>query len=807
MQIRWLIGILLLLVLFGARVSAVQYIADQPISLDVRTGATSVAPGHQVQIRIAAFDVDQADGGRAGMQRVDDPVTLTYEATGGQLSKRSVTQNPVDLVWLSPTKPGYYAIFITAQDSGRYFADPPVRRVIELRVEQQGVAFVPTVRVGATPQTIQLDRSNSSSITAQLLGEGIAGKGVRFFSTGGTLSAVNAVTNNAGLATVRLTVRKEDVGTLTVAAVYGNTVSTTTVQVVERTPGPVIPRPPTFPPLPPGNMQPGFVVSVEPPSLPADGRSTAIVRIRMTDIRGLPLQRQSVFFRSTIGVVAPRRTVTDNWGYATAEITASDYPGGGYVVVTSGAVESYAPIVMNPVDEPGGNDGAPRIFLTLDPTRQMADGASRVYVEALVLDERNRAVRDQSVSFTTTLGRLAQAAVRTDEEGKAGTSLIAPDRPGLAVVTATVGRITAASQVAFEGGGAGGPQLEIAYWSGQNTSFVAPNWLLHEMHVDAGGQGATTSELKIYDRLGKLVLQVPLGTNGVIVRDQYGLAHGYCFKEDGKSTVVLLKPSGELDRTIVIPLAIGSDIQEVKYADPGGQVLVSTSRPDGTEPDVRFYSPAGAEILAVNKGLERLPEMALGADGYLAMALPGGTVRIYSQFGQLVAEGRRADGLQATHIAIGPGATWVAVAASLAGQTERRPVVSVFSQQGGAPLATFELEANQLVAVSNTALAVSTPERTVLINVAGRNIAWQVSGSFERFLAVKDVGILAGHHGEQGNGISSRITVVRLRDGQLVVSEPFAVGRVVALTPPGADGIIGVLGNFYALGITLPQQR
>jgi hypothetical protein len=798
----WLLGAVLLLA--GAAI-AVEFDTGSPITLNVRASAYTVGPAQTVQIHIEGTDMDLQNGGR-GWERVNDPVTLAYEVSGGSLAKHSVTANPVDLIWQAPMQPGVYALYVTATDGGRLFVDRPARRIVEFTVQQAGVPFVPGVRVAANPQTIRLDQRNNTMLTAQVFGENTAGKSVRFFATSGALSAATAVTNADGRASVRLTVTPNDTGTITVAASQGNTTSTTTVQVVENAPGPIQPGPPIYPAPPPGNISPGFVVNIEPNVLPADGRSRAIVRVRITDARGLPIQRQNVVFRSTIGSIAPRMSLTDYYGGAVAEITASNEPSTGYVVVNAGPMQSYATIMFTPV-EGDGPVGPPRIFLTVDPTQQNADGAARVRVEALVLDGDSRAITDAQVNFSTTLGRITQPTVTTDEEGRAATTLIAPDRPGLAVVTAAMDRLTAASQVEFLGGDGGDALFEVPRWTGQRTAFAAPKWLLHELHVEAGGRSVTTAELRILDDTGKPKLQVSLGANGVIVRDQFGLARGYAIEEKDIATVVLLRPDGALARSITIPLAIGSDIREVQYAEPGGQVLVAIAQPDGTRPEVRFYGPNDAELFTLNRGLEQLPVMALGGDGYLAMALAGGTVRLYNPTGLPVSDGRRTDGLAARAAAVGPGGAWLAVSAALAGQTARPPVVSIFSSKGGAPIATFELDAVRMAPVSASALVVSTPDSTAYLNLAGNNIAWKIAGGFERFLATGNLAVLAGHHNAESNGVTSRVTIVQLRDGRLVLSEPFDTGRIIALTPPGADGTVGVLGEFYALEVALPVGR
>ncbi len=787
---------------------AARYAVGLPIDMNVDVGDTTVGPGQVVRLTVNAADRDtllDARGNPAG--QAEDAVTITYSASGGQLSKHSVGL-PVELAWQAPMKPGEYAIYLTADDSGRFADDPPVKRVVSLTVARAGEQPVATVRVAANPQTIWLDQRNTATITAQLFGDRAANQRVTFYATGGQLSAASAVTDRNGRATVRLTVGEHDLGAVTVTATAADSTSTTTLQVLADAPHPIIDTPPIMlPPPPVGNNPPGFTVMVNPPSIPADGESTAQVMVRLTDVRGLPIPRQHVVFRSTAGAIAPRMSVTGYNGYAVAEITAPTEPGGAYIVVDAGAMKAYGIITFTPVmTDTRPATGVPRVFLTIDPTEQMANGAARVRVEAMVLDSRNRPLVGTPVEFSTTLGRLQQSRLETNEDGKAVSTLIAPDRPGLAVVTAKAREITAASQMEFIGGTAAQDGLEIPRWTGQQSYFVAPNWVVRQIDLQQDTQTAVAAEMRILDEHGRGARTVQLGSTGVVISDQYGHAHGYCVEEHDTATVVLLKPDGTPTGTIELPLKPGSDVRDVRYAEPAGNLLVLVSQPDGTRPEVYFYSPAGEVIFKLDQGLEQLPVAALGGDGYLALALPGGTVRLYNPTGQLVYEGRRTDGLPAVLAAVGPNGDYVAVASSLTGQTERSPMVSVFGRGGGVPFTTFKLEATALTPVAQNALAVSTPERTYLLNLQARNVAWQISGGYQRLLPVGDVAVLAGHQSDDDSGLQSRITLVRLQDGRLVMSQPFDMGIVIGLLPPDATGAVGVLSSLYAFRFKLPGK-
>ncbi|MHB9025317.1 MAG: Ig-like domain-containing protein [Armatimonadota bacterium] len=791
--------------LLAVAASAVEYQVGQSINLRVTTSARTVAPGFLVQISISAGDVDYLMGANNYIQeKIDDPVTISYEANGGSLQRRSVTSNPLELTWSSPIKPGNYAIFITARDSGKYAPDPAVRQIVEITVQQQNTVPAPAVRLTSDAQTLRPPRHRTASLTAQVLGNNAGGKTVRFFATRGTLSATQATTNAGGLATVTLTVTEDDAGTATVAASYGTTTATTNITIIDRDRdgGPVIPPPPY--------TSNGLLIDVNPPTLPADGQSTANVTVRLTDRNGYPISRQAVIFRTTMGRIQAYG-ITNYYGYATVRLIASDTPGTGYVTADAAGLRSYTPVVFYDVrPQPGGGAtgaGTVRIFLTIDPNTLPGDGTSRARIEALVLDTDGRAVVNTPVLFTATLGRLQPTSVNTGADGKAVTTLYAADRPGTGTVTAQVGQVQAAGQIVFQAlGQTAGQGLDVRSWRGQQSSFVNEGLVLRQVHVEGNEPGATSSTLIVLDTTGRAVREINIGDRAVLVYDQYGAVRGYGTESDQTAKIQLLRADGAPLRAVTVNLPLGSHLVEARYAEPGGQLVVTQANPDGSRPEVALYGPNGAALLSLRNGLESLPVLALSGDGYLALALPGGSVRLYAPSGTLAGEARRTDGLQARQVAVGPNGSWVAVSAGTDGKPDVLPRVTVFSRQG-TPIASFEVDAMQLTPAGANALVASGPERTSYLNLATRRIDWTLAGGYERFLAVGAHGIIAGMRDPKTQTLISRVSVVRLSDGKVIASQDFNDLRSVnAILPPDANGFVCVVTMTYAVRFPLPAD-
>ena len=858
MRYVWILCTVISLLGWASCCAAVEYDSRQPINLLVRVSSYKVAPGQTVNISISASDVYYIKGpNNTTNGQVNDQVTFNYNAVGGQLQQLGGNGNAVNLRWTSPMTPGYYAIYVKAYDSGRYGQKSVAAQIIQLDVEQAGAAaFVPSVRVGANPQTVRLNRENSTLITAQLFGRDITGKTIRFYTTGGTLSANSAFTDANGLASVRLSLGDGNLGAVQVAAYYGNTTSTTTVEVVRRSPA-AQPYPP--PPLSPQNSQ-GVFMDVQPSTLPADGQGTAVVTVRVTDSLGNGYPQLPVLFRTSMGIIQPS-SITDQLGCARVQLTAPNTPGSALINAQIGAAQGYAAVIFTgiaqlpqqdntPTQQPDTappsmadtaplqpnvgppqmvdtapllpntapppmadtaplqpNAAPPHIYLTVDPTSLPADGITTARVEALVLDSDGHAAVGVPVSFSTTLGKLPREVVSTGQDGRAAELLTAADHPGLATVSAQIGGTLAASQVTFTSTGTKSSMLEIYGWGGQRSSFIAEKWLLRQLQFADGDNASVTQTIQILDNYAKISKEFELGKNDVLITDQHGLARGYAGEDADKLQVHLLHPDGSPERSLTLTLPPGSHVAFVRYANPAGNLLVAIALPDGSKPVLQYFSAQNDPLLVLRDGLAVLPVTALGADGYLVVALPGGTVRLYNPAGVLISEVRRTDGFQATQAAVSPGGEWYAVAVSPVAATGHRPCLCVFSRQGTA-LAVFDLDATALAPCGNSALVASTPEQTVYVNLLSKRIEWSLPGGYDHFLFSGKYSVIAGQRDAKTKQLISRIIIVDMRDGTPVNTQDFAdLHTITGVLPPNAQGLVGVVATPFSLRFPLPAGK
>ncbi len=321
--------------------------------------------------------------------------------------------------------------------------------------------------------------------------------------------------------------------------------------------------------------------------------------------------------------------------------------------------------------------------------------------------------------------------------------------------------------------------------------------------MEAGANASTSQTLQILDDNAKVSEEFELGKTGVLVTDPYGLACGYAAEDAEKLQVHLLHPDGSAARTLTITLPLGSHIVSALYANPAGTLLVAIANPDGSKPLLQYFSAQNELLLSLHDGLETLPVTALGADGYLAVALAGGTVRLYSPTGTL-AEARRTDGTPGHAGAVGPGGAWYAVDGASDMPTDHAPCLSTFSRQG-TPLAVDELNADALVPCGSDALVASTTEQTVYLNLLSKRIAWSLPGGFQHFLFACDYGVIAGQRDAKSKQLVSRIIIVNLKDGTPVNTQDFGdLHAVIGVLPPNDKGLVGVVTMPFSMRFPLP---
>lgn len=173
-----------------------------------------------------------------------------------------------------------------------------------------------------------------------------------------------------------------------------------------------------------------LIISVNPPSIPADGVSTAEIEVIMQDSTGHPLSGNVVFFTTTLGSINESATVED--GIARATLTAGTEEGTATIRAFSGNLSDSAQVTI------GFQNLS--IFLTANPPEIPADGVSTSTIEAYVTEEKGIVPDGTSVAFTTTLGTITPNSQTAS--GRAVATLTSGVKEETATVTAIVRNVS-----------------------------------------------------------------------------------------------------------------------------------------------------------------------------------------------------------------------------------------------------------------------------------------------------------------------------------------------------------------------------
>ncbi len=184
-----------------------------------------------------------------------------------------------------------------------------------------------------------------------------------------------------------------------------------------------------------------------PPSILADGLSTAAVYLMLVDGEGFPVEGAQVAFSLSpeLGMIYPAATETDSVGYA--EATYYSQAGFADEIVTIEAEIAYegtnytelANIYMRGVS----------IMMDADPAEIPADGVSASMVMVWLKETSSGTpITGAELTFGTNLGSIGGSAV-TDQEGFASVYLLSGMADGVAEVGAVYGGFEAVTYVNF----------------------------------------------------------------------------------------------------------------------------------------------------------------------------------------------------------------------------------------------------------------------------------------------------------------------------------------------------------------------
>ena len=139
-------------------------------------------------------------------------------------------------------------------------------------------------------------------------------------------------------------------------------------------------------------------VTLTPPTIVADGKSTTTAAAAVTDAQGHPVTGQVVTFSSTDpGQAGSIRASETSGGIYTATITATTTVGRSTITATDSTAKLSGTATLTQTAGPPTT-----ITVTLTPSTIVADGHSTTTAAALVTDAHGHAVSGQAVTFSST---------------------------------------------------------------------------------------------------------------------------------------------------------------------------------------------------------------------------------------------------------------------------------------------------------------------------------------------------------------------------------------------------------------------
>ena len=276
------------------------------------------------------------------------------------------------------------------------------------------------LQISAFPQTINVTRESRTTIMVQLFGPTVARKPVSITATRGRITPASAMTDERGAAQATLQVGRNDLGEITIkASLRTGETAETVVIVTDGTDGPS------------AGTTPPPQLTVETPSLPADGQSATVVYLSLVDWEGQGIAGTPVNFTTTAGTIEPV-VYTDQRGVAAATLVSPVSPACATVSAKTGAFKTDIAVTFT--ERPPVIPAV--LLIQATPQAIPADGQTTMILQAAVYDINYQLLMDVPIVFVTTLGTLTKPSVLTDESGVATTTLVAPMQAGNATVTA-----------------------------------------------------------------------------------------------------------------------------------------------------------------------------------------------------------------------------------------------------------------------------------------------------------------------------------------------------------------------------------
>jgi len=450
--------------------ASVTFIPDVPDSVILTASPDNLTADGSSRSTIRATVTD------ANGNIVKNGETITFTLTGvGTLSDQTAkTSDGVAIVYYTaPSATG--DVSISAKATNEKPDDPNAVSITLIDAE------VGTVVISAGAASVVADGTSGTSISVTVKdpdGNAVAdGTEVSLTATAGRFGDLSPATSGGVATTTLASPTKTSVATVTAAV--GGVIGSTTVAFI---PGPVS----------------NLVLSATTDRLIGDGSSTTAVNALVTDANDNNVaDGETITFTVTTGTgTLSAGTATTANGLATVDYTASSSVGTETVKATAanGTFDSVAITLVS----------IGSVELRASPTNIPADGKSSTSITATIRDSSGSAVPlGTSLVFTTTLGTFpggvtTYPTATADTSGGILVSLISGVTAGTAVVTATSGSVTQATNVEFTVSGGGTP--------GDPASIEVSSVQRDPVSIKGSGQPeSSTITFVVKDQTGLLV--------------------------------------------------------------------------------------------------------------------------------------------------------------------------------------------------------------------------------------------------------------------------------------------------------------
>lgn len=203
-----------------------------------------------------------------------------------------------------------------------------------------------------------------------------------------------------------------------------------------------------------GTVEVGSVsVSAAQESIPADGTSSTVITVKVSDNYGNPVAVQvslTTSLGSFPGGLSSIALVTSaSTGSVTTSLIAGNTAGVATITATAGLISQGTQVTIRSVDIPE----AQYLSLSTSKTSVKTNSTDSATITALVLDASHVPIKGTTVGFSTTGGQISASSVVTDENGEAPITFTSgPDKANQTVtVTASVDSQTALIPITLYG--------------------------------------------------------------------------------------------------------------------------------------------------------------------------------------------------------------------------------------------------------------------------------------------------------------------------------------------------------------------